>query len=284
MPIPTLRSKLPLFSMTLMLALVVQFSSNADDPKKDAPKDGDVKKQVDKAAGDKKPAAPADKKPDESKPKTEEKKSEPANQEADKKKSAKKDPDADKPAAKKEAEAKKAGDDKKMKAEAGKKEEPPKPKSIFPDKGLEMVVRAEVFEKRYNAEPITAEDVVDIPSIDVRRLNKKPPTIKSLEGLQHCKALMEIDLSDNEISDLTPLAELTRLQSVTLAGNKITHVRALGEPDRNATAGPFPKPGRSLGPAETDDEAAKPLRFGQQADQHRSGRQADQTLVARRLE
>jgi len=88
---------------------------------------------------------------------------------------------------------------------------------LFPDKALESAVRREVFEKRYNTEPITAEDVKNISQVI-----GKGKGIKSLEGLQHCKSLMKLDLENNEIADLSPLRELTLLQSIDLASNKLT--------------------------------------------------------------
>ena len=101
-------------------------------------------------------------------------------------------------------------------------EKTPAPASIFPDPSLEAAIRAEVFEKRYNDEPITAEDVRNIS-----RVVGIGKDIKSLEGLQHCKALMLIDLADNKISDLKPVADLKRLQSVTLANNQIKDLKPL---------------------------------------------------------
>lgn len=96
--------------------------------------------------------------------------------------------------------------------------------STFPDKGLEAAVRQEVFAKRYNTEPITAEDVKNIS-----RVIGKGKKIESLEGLQHCKAVMEIDLENNLIRDLAPMRELKLLQSVNLAGNSIESIEALAE-------------------------------------------------------
>jgi Leucine-rich repeat (LRR) protein len=87
---------------------------------------------------------------------------------------------------------------------------------LFPDKNLEAAVRREVFEKRYNSEPITAEDVKNISQVV-----GKGKGIKSLEGLQHCKSLMKLDLEKNEISDLNPIRELKQLQSIDLANNQI---------------------------------------------------------------
>jgi internalin A len=87
---------------------------------------------------------------------------------------------------------------------------------VFPDKNLEAAVRREVFEKRNNTEPITAEDVKNISQVV-----GKGKGIKSLEGLQHCKAMMKLDLENNEIVDLTPIKELKLLQSIDLSTNKI---------------------------------------------------------------
>lgn len=93
---------------------------------------------------------------------------------------------------------------------------------LFPDKALEAAVRREVFEKRYNTEPITAEDVKNISQVV-----GKGKGIKNLEGLQHCKALMKIDFEKNEIEDLSPLRELKLLQSIDLASNKIKSIEPL---------------------------------------------------------
>lgn len=93
---------------------------------------------------------------------------------------------------------------------------------LFPDKALEASVRREVFEKRYNNEPITVEDVKNISQVV-----GKGKGIKSLEGLQHCKALMKLDLEKNDITDLAPLRELKLLQSVDLASNKIQSLEPL---------------------------------------------------------
>jgi internalin A len=93
---------------------------------------------------------------------------------------------------------------------------------LFPDKALEAAVRKEVFEKRYNTDPITAEDVKNISQVV-----GKGKGIKSLDGLQHCKSLMKLDLENNEIVDLGPLRELKLLQSIDLASNKIQSLEPL---------------------------------------------------------
>ncbi len=114
---------------------------------------------------------------------------------------------------------------------------------LFPDKALESAVRKEVFAKRYNAEPLTIEDVKNISQV-----HGKGKGIKSLEGMQHCVSVQEIDLENNEIVDLKPLADLKLIQSINLAGNKIESIEPLAalsrvqylELSRNAVADLFP--------------------------------------------
>lgn len=108
------------------------------------------------------------------------------------------------------------------KADAKMPPQPISPAPIFPDKGLEDAVRREVFSKRYNDEPITKEDVANLS-----RVIGKSKQIKNLEGLQHCRRLMLLDLENNEIVDLTALTSLPHLQSVTLAGNQISDLAPL---------------------------------------------------------
>jgi internalin A len=90
---------------------------------------------------------------------------------------------------------------------------------VFPDKALEAAVRWEVFEKRYNDQPITADDVKNISQVVGRGKG-----IKNLEGLQHCKVIMKIDLANNEIADLTPIANLKQVQFLDLSGNKVESI------------------------------------------------------------
>ncbi|MFO0064940.1 MAG: leucine-rich repeat domain-containing protein [Pirellulaceae bacterium] len=94
--------------------------------------------------------------------------------------------------------------------------------SVFPDKALEAAVRKEVFAKRFNEEPITADDVKNISQVVA-----KGKGITSLEGLQHCTAIMLIDLENNQIADLAALKELKQLQSVNLAGNQIESIEPM---------------------------------------------------------
>ncbi|MCB1232133.1 MAG: leucine-rich repeat domain-containing protein [Verrucomicrobiae bacterium] len=102
--------------------------------------------------------------------------------------------------------------------------EPPKPapKSIFPDKNLENAVRQQVFSKRDTQDPITADDVKNISTVRGKGMG-----IKDLTGLEHCQALMSIDLSENEIVSLAPLKGLSRLQQIIVNHNKIQDLSPL---------------------------------------------------------
>ena len=106
--------------------------------------------------------------------------------------------------------------------------------TVFPDKNLEAVVRTYVPKKRANEEPLTVDDVKDLARIDARGKG-----IKDLTGLDQCIGIEAMDLSGNEITDLTPLAKLasvkktyaptedTYLQLLILAKNKITDLKPL---------------------------------------------------------
>ena len=78
---------------------------------------------------------------------------------------------------------------------------PPPP--LFPDKALESAVRAVVFEKRFNEEPLTKEDVAKIPHVIGRGKG-----IKSLKGLEHCVSLMKIDLEETILLDTSSESQL----------------------------------------------------------------------------
>lgn len=95
---------------------------------------------------------------------------------------------------------------------------------LFPDPGLEAAVRAQVFEKRHNTQPLNAEDVAKISQI--QGAGRK---IANLAGLEHCKAVQLLDLGNNEIVDVSPIAGLTLLQSLTLSRNKIESIGPLKE-------------------------------------------------------
>ncbi len=101
-------------------------------------------------------------------------------------------------------------------------EEETKAEPIFPDKALEAAVRRYVFEKRYNDEPIVAEDVRTLSTIKARGKG-----ITSLEGLQYCFSLAELDVSENTITDITPLRDLLQLQSLDLHQNRVQDVATL---------------------------------------------------------
>ena len=94
--------------------------------------------------------------------------------------------------------------------------------SIFPDKRLEAAVRKVVFEKRDNQEPITAEDVANLSTI-----NGSGMQITDLTGLENCRSLGSLDLAKNQISDLGPIKGLVNIQYLNLAENRIEDITPL---------------------------------------------------------
>lgn len=96
------------------------------------------------------------------------------------------------------------------------------PGSIFEDKNLENSVRRQVPAKRNNTAPLTAPDVLHISALDGEDLD-----IRSLQGIEHCKALASLEFPGNAITDITPLQSLAHLQLVDLAGNSLTDIKPL---------------------------------------------------------
>ncbi len=94
--------------------------------------------------------------------------------------------------------------------------------SLFPDTTLEAVVRSHVFAKRDNKEPLAEADVKTLSSI-----SGKGKAVRSLAGLEKCSALALLELTGGEIADLSPIKDLTNIQSLTLAHNKIKDISAL---------------------------------------------------------
>ncbi|MBM3728953.1 MAG: leucine-rich repeat domain-containing protein [Acidobacteria bacterium] len=92
---------------------------------------------------------------------------------------------------------------------------------LFPDPVLEAAVRQQVFSKRDNKEPLTADDVKSISTVLARK------GVKSLAGLEKCTAIASVEITDGEVADLAPLKGLTNIQFLRLANNRITDLAPL---------------------------------------------------------
>ena len=100
--------------------------------------------------------------------------------------------------------------------------ESPEPDSlsiVFEDANLESVVRQvlDLPQGRF-----TPEDVSSLT-----RISASGKTIQSLVGLEYFADLKKLDLTDNQIVDITPLATLTEVDSLALTDNQIVDVTPL---------------------------------------------------------
>jgi internalin A len=93
---------------------------------------------------------------------------------------------------------------------------------LFPDANLEAAVRAHVYGKRDNKEPLTVDDVKNLSVITA-----KGKAIKDLSGLEKCAALAQLEISGAEVTDLGPIRGLTGIQSLTLNHNRIKDLSPL---------------------------------------------------------
>lgn len=76
--------------------------------------------------------------------------------------------------------------------------------------------------------PITNKVMEQLQSFKCLNPAKPELRIESLEGLQHAKNLTSLNLNYNNITDLTPLAGLTKLQELEVASNKLHSIEPLG--------------------------------------------------------
>ena len=114
------------------------------------------------------------------------------------------------------------GDDTHTIADGQGAHESPEPDSlsiVFTDANLEDVVRQALDRLQGR---LTPEDVASLT-----RISASGKTIHSLAGLEHFTALKKLDLKDNQIADITPLATLAEVDSLALQDNQIVDVTPL---------------------------------------------------------
>jgi len=86
----------------------------------------------------------------------------------------------------------------------------------FPDKNLENVIREKIGK---SSGPIYESDLLEITEL---MTNNKG--IESIEGLEYCKNLDRLDLSENIISDISPVSKLKNLTELKLDINIISDI------------------------------------------------------------
>ena len=103
---------------------------------------------------------------------------------------------------------------------------------IIPDPNLAAVVR-DTLGLAPNA-PITRQALQRLTSLDaqpyrIREITGQEGEISSIKGLEHATRLTELILIFHQIQDIAPLAGLTHLENLDIAGNPITNFRPLAK-------------------------------------------------------
>ncbi|MBY6756567.1 leucine-rich repeat domain-containing protein [Clostridium botulinum] len=89
----------------------------------------------------------------------------------------------------------------------------------FEDKNLEEEVRKVANPKDRPKGPLTYMDVSGIKELNVHNKN-----IKSLKGIEYLKNITKLDISDNNIKDISYLKGLNRLELLNLYNNNIEYI------------------------------------------------------------
>jgi len=100
----------------------------------------------------------------------------------------------------------------------------------FADPLLEAMIRGAMGKPEGEITLAEAQGVtrMDLTDSLQRQLSEYPP-ITNLDGLEAFTNLESLDLSQNAVSDISPLAGLTKLTALSLAGNPVTDVAPLAK-------------------------------------------------------
>ena len=98
---------------------------------------------------------------------------------------------------------------------------PPEAAVAFADSALESVIRAIV------QKPVG--DLMPVDLLGVTQIVASHREIHSLEGIQYCVSLHQLNLQGNAVTDLSPLAHLVQLSDLDVSGNQISDVGPLAE-------------------------------------------------------
>ena len=93
------------------------------------------------------------------------------------------------------------------------------PSGLIPDPNLRSLIRETL---RKPSGEITVQDLEKITKLDGAKRG-----ISNIDGFQYCVNLVRIDLSGNQICDITPLANLQKLSWVDVKHNRIIDVSPL---------------------------------------------------------
>jgi Leucine-rich repeat (LRR) protein len=89
----------------------------------------------------------------------------------------------------------------------------------FEDPNLEQVVREDIGKPTGQ---LFLSDVIGIKKLDAYKRG-----IESLEGIQHLQNLQELNFDNNQVSDISPLANLTNLEWLYFYNNQVQDISAL---------------------------------------------------------
>jgi Leucine-rich repeat (LRR) protein len=100
---------------------------------------------------------------------------------------------------------------------------------IFADSALEELMRFKIGKFVGNIEPSDLDSITSFSSRTEKNRNLTGVTekIENLTGLEYCTNLTNLDLSHNDISDISPLANLNNLKELNLGSNNITDISTL---------------------------------------------------------
>ncbi len=92
---------------------------------------------------------------------------------------------------------------------------------LFPDPHLEALIRDNIGKP--------SGSIYESDLLNIEYLYISGERIETIEGLQYCPNLRELDLASNMVDDLRPLSNLTRLRTLLLNENPIKSIDAIAD-------------------------------------------------------
>ncbi|MBC2266716.1 LPXTG cell wall anchor domain-containing protein [Listeria sp. FSL L7-0083] len=106
----------------------------------------------------------------------------------------------------------------------------PKPiNEVFPDENLAKII-AEVTYKSSSADEVSQADLDKITKLDGSNSDRMPgPIIYSIEGVEYLQNLLEFNISEQSVSNISPLEGLSQLETVYISENRISDLSPLSK-------------------------------------------------------
>lgn len=100
----------------------------------------------------------------------------------------------------------------------------------FPDPCLRRIINANLGRAETSTQPVRVSRLAEMTYVEELYLDDPDAcSVASFEGLQYCTNVEDVSIDDGTVTDLSPLAELTKLRFLFIDGHNISDVSPLAD-------------------------------------------------------